>query len=152
MRWHATRKRWPSGPNYAEAHYHLGLVLSDEGRHQEAIACYRRATALKPELVLAQYNLGLALKAEGNTTEATACLREVLRLDPGNELAAFSLSSLTAQNPERPPDRYIANLFDNHAPRFDTHLVETLRYGVPRALVDVARKHADPPHKWMGRP
>jgi len=132
-------------PDYAEAHYHLGLVLADEGRHQEAIACYRRATALKPELVLAQYNLGLAYKAQGNTAEATACLREVLRLDPGNELAAFSLSSLTAQNPERPPDRYIANLFDNHAPRFDTHLVETLRYGVPRALVDVARKHAEPP-------
>jgi len=132
-------------PEYAEAHYHLGLVLSDEGRHQEAIACYRRATALKPELVLAQYNLGLALKAEGNTTEATACLREVLRLDPGNELAAFSLSSLTAQNPERPPERYVANLFDNHAPRFDTHLVEILRYGIPQALVNVARKHADPP-------
>ena len=132
-------------PDYAEAHYHLGLVLADEGRHHEAIACYRRATALKPELVLAQYNLGLALKAQGNTAEATACLREVLRLDPTNELATFSLSSLTAQNPERPPERYVANLFDNHAPRFDTHLVETLRYGVPRALVDVARKHAEPP-------
>ena len=132
-------------PDYAEAHYHLGLVLADEGRHHDAIACYRRATALKPELVLAQYNLGLALKAQGNTAEATACLREVLRLDPGNELATFSLSSLTAQNPERPPERYVANLFDNHAPRFDTHLVETLRYRVPRALVDVARKHAEPP-------
>ncbi len=123
----------------------MGLVLADQGRHQEAIACYRRAIALKPELVLAQYNLGLALKAEGNTAEATVCLREVLRLDPGNELATFSLSSLTAQNPERPPQRYIANLFDNHAPRFDTHLVETLRYRVPRALVDVALKHANPP-------
>ena len=120
-------------------------MLADEGRHQDAIACYRRAIALKPELVLAQYNLGLALKAQGNTAEATACLREVLRLDPGNELATFSLSSLTAQNPERPPERYIANLFDNHAPRFDAHLVETLRYRVPRALVDVARKHAEPP-------
>jgi len=136
-------------PDYAEAHYHRGLALAAEGRHEEAIVCYRRATALKPELVLAQYNLGLALKAQGNTAEATACLREVLRLDPGNELATFSLSALTAQNPERPPERYIANLFDNHAPRFDTHLVETLRYGVPRALVDVARKNAAPPQsKW----
>jgi predicted TPR repeat methyltransferase len=132
-------------PDYAEAHYHLGLVLADEGRHQDAIACYRRAISLKPELVLAQYNLGLALKAQGNVADATACLREVLRLDPGNELATFSLSSLTAQNPERPPERYIANLFDNHAPRFDAHLVETLRYRVPRALVAIARRHAEPP-------
>lgn len=135
-------------PDYAEAHYHLGLALSDEGRHQDAIACYRKAVSLKPELALAQYNLGVAYKAQGNVAEATACLREVLRLDPGNELATFSLSSLTAQNPERPPESYVTNLFDNHAPRFDTHLVETLRYRVPQALVEIARKHAEANGRW----
>ncbi len=58
------------------------------------------------------------------------------------------MSSLTAQNPERPPESYVTNLFDNHAPRFDTHLVETLKYRVPQALVDIARKHAEPKGGW----
>ena len=102
-------------PDYAEAHYHLGLVLADEGRHEDAIACYRKAIALKPELLLAQYNLGLALKAEATSTKRPrACARSCGSI-PDNELAKFSLAALTAQNPARPPERYVANLFDHHA-------------------------------------
>ncbi len=129
-------------PDYAEAHYHMGLTLEDEGRHEDAIACYRKALALKPALQLARYNLGVALKGQSRVDEAAACFEQVLRLDPDNEFAKFSLAALTAQNPARPPERYIANLFDHHAPQFDAHLVDTLRYRVPQDLVDLARRHA----------
>jgi len=136
-------------PDYAEAHYHLGLVLADQGDDDEAIACYRKALALKPELLLARYNLGVALKGRGRSDEATLCFREILKVDPDNELAQFSLAALTAQNPERPPERHVANLFDNHAPRFDAHLVDKLRYRVPEDLVALARRHAkDPEKRW----
>jgi predicted TPR repeat methyltransferase len=136
-------------PEYAEAHYHLGLVLAAQGDDDEAIACYRKALSLKPELLLARYNLGLALKGRGRLDEATSCFREILSVDPDNELAQFSLSALTAQNPERPPERHVANLFDNHAPRFDAHLVEKLRYRVPDDLIALARRHAKhPEERW----
>jgi predicted TPR repeat methyltransferase len=129
-------------PDYAEAHYHIGLTFADEGRDKDAIACYRKAIALNPALALAQYNLGVALKGQGRAGEASACFEQVLRLDPDNELAKFSLAALTAQNPSRPPDKYIANLFDHHAPQFDAHLVDKLRYRVPQDLVELARQHA----------
>jgi predicted TPR repeat methyltransferase len=129
-------------PDYAEAHYHLGLALADRGDDDHAIACYRKALSLKPELLLARYNLGVALKGQRRLDEAAMCFREILAVDPENELAQFSLSALTAQNPERPPEKHVANLFDNHAPRFDAHLVEKLRYRVPEDLVALARQHA----------
>jgi len=135
-------------PDYAEAHYHLGLAFADEGRQQEAIRCYRAAIALKPELVRAQYNLGIAMRGQGNIAEAILCMQEVLKLEPGNELATFALASLTDQNPARPPESYVANLFDNHAPKFDAHLVDTLRYRVPQALVEIARSAKEPQDGW----
>ena len=30
-------------PDYAEAHYNLGIALKDQGKLDEAVACYRRA-------------------------------------------------------------------------------------------------------------
>lgn len=136
-------------PDYAEAHYHLGLVLEDHGKAQEAVVRYRQALSAKPDLVLAHYNLGTALKAQGNLDEAALCFQQVLRLEPDNDMAQFLLSSLTGQNPERPPSRYIANLFDNHAPNFDQHLVRELQYTVPEDLVLLARQRAyNPDEKW----
>ncbi|HLA39492.1 MAG TPA: tetratricopeptide repeat protein [Candidatus Glassbacteria bacterium] len=136
-------------PDYAEAHYHLGLALEDQGKAEEAVVRYRKALSAKPELVLAHYNLGTALKAQGKLDEAALCFQQVLRLEPDNDPAQFLLSSLTGQNPERPPGRYIAHLFDNHAPNFDEHLVRELQYTVPEDLVFLARQRANnPEEKW----
>ena len=136
-------------PDYAEAHYHLGLALEDLGKAQEAVVRYRNALSAKPDLVLAHYNLGTALKAQGNLDEAASCFQQVLRLEPDNDMAQYQLSSLTGQNPERAPSRYVAHLFDNHASNFDEHLVRELQYAVPENLVSLARERArDPDEKW----
>jgi predicted TPR repeat methyltransferase len=98
---------------------------------------------------LANYNLGVALKAQGNPDEAARCFQQVIRLQPDNEFAQYQLSSLTGQNPKRPPGRFIANLFDNHAPNFDDHLIRELGYAVPENLVSLTRQCAQhPPQKW----
>jgi predicted TPR repeat methyltransferase len=136
-------------PSYAEAHYHLGLALEDLGRTEEAVGRYRSAVALKPGLTFAQYNLGVALKSQGKLDDATTCFQRVVELDPGNDLARFQLASLTRENPKAPPSRYIANLFDNHAPTFDEHLLGDLRYEVPESLVSAVRQRANAcPGKW----
>jgi len=36
-------------PDFAEAHFHLGLALTDQGQIGEAIAAFRRAVELKPQ-------------------------------------------------------------------------------------------------------
>ena len=129
-------------PDYAEAHYHLGLTLEDRGRNEDAIVHYRRAVALKPELAFAHFNLGSALKGSGRLDEAASCFREALRLDPGNEKARYLLAAVLGQTPEHTPDQYVVHLFDGHAPNFDEHLVDRLQYSVPQDLVTLALRSA----------
>ena len=69
-------------PDYAEAHYNLGIALHDQGKLEEAIAEYRTAIRLKPDYANAHYNLGLALHDQGKLEEAIAEYRAAIRLKP----------------------------------------------------------------------
>ena len=57
-------------------------VLLALGRPREAEAAYRRALAIKPDLVRAVYNLGVALQAQGRYEEAIAAFRRALAAEP----------------------------------------------------------------------
>jgi tetratricopeptide (TPR) repeat protein len=46
-----------SKPDYAEAHYNLGVALEEVGRAQEAIGHYEQALRIKPDFVQAQKQL-----------------------------------------------------------------------------------------------
>ena len=56
--------------------------MKDQGKLDEAIACYRRALELKPDYAEAHNNLGNALKDQGKLDEAVACYRRALELKP----------------------------------------------------------------------
>ena len=60
----------------------LGNALSEQGKLDEAIACYRRAIELDPKFALAHNNLGVALQDQGKLDEAIACYRKAIELDP----------------------------------------------------------------------
>ena len=65
-------------PDWAEAHANLGTALKEQGKLDEAVACYRRALELKPEYAEAHYFLGNALSEQGNQDEAIECHREAI--------------------------------------------------------------------------
>ena len=74
-------------PRKKQAHYaalnnELGLSLKKEGDLTAAVACYRQAITLQPELASAHYNLGWALQQQGNLQEAIACYQQALELNP----------------------------------------------------------------------
>ena len=48
-------------PNYAEAHYNLGLALASRGQLDEAIEHYQQALRLRPNFAKARNNLNKAL-------------------------------------------------------------------------------------------
>ncbi|HEX7953032.1 MAG TPA: GNAT family N-acetyltransferase, partial [Burkholderiales bacterium] len=50
-------------PNVAMLHYNRGLALQQLGRHEEALACFNSAIALKPDYDLALAQLNSILKA-----------------------------------------------------------------------------------------
>ena len=58
------------------------IALKDQGKLDEAVACYRRALELKPDYAEAHNNLGNALKDQGKLDEAVACYRRALELKP----------------------------------------------------------------------
>ncbi len=70
-------------PDFAEAHYHLGSALKDQGKLDEAADCCRRALELKPDYAEAHVGLGNALMAQGKLDEAVARYRRALELKPG---------------------------------------------------------------------
>jgi Flp pilus assembly protein TadD len=56
--------------------------LRKQGKLAEAVACYRQALRLKPDLPEAHYNLGAALLTQGKLGEAVAAYKEAIRLKP----------------------------------------------------------------------
>ena len=53
-------------PDYAEAHFNLGVALNDQGKLDEAVACWCRAVELKPDYVDAHWNRSVLWLLRGN--------------------------------------------------------------------------------------
>jgi superkiller protein 3 len=76
----------------------VGNVLNRLGRHDEAIAVYRRAIELDPKYVRAYISLGNTLKTQGKLDEAIACFRKAIELKPDfDSVHNFLGSALAAQ-------------------------------------------------------
>jgi tetratricopeptide (TPR) repeat protein len=78
----------------AEAHYHSANALQRLGNLAEAVAAYRRALALNPNLVEAHINMGNALRGLGALAEAAASYRRALALKPDHALVHSNLGAL----------------------------------------------------------
>ena len=64
------------------AHNNLAGTLLDKGQLNEAIAHYREALEIMPNVAEVQSNLGNALVREGNVAEAIVHLQKALQIDP----------------------------------------------------------------------
>jgi tetratricopeptide (TPR) repeat protein len=69
-------------PESAESCYNLALALQEQGRVEEAVACYRRALVLNPAFAEAHNNLGNILWQDGTLDEAVACFHRALECKP----------------------------------------------------------------------
>lgn len=69
-------------PDYATAHYAMGLVLTYTNRAAEGVAACARALALNCNLVVAHATLGAAKVFLGRSEETEAHIHDALRLSP----------------------------------------------------------------------
>jgi tetratricopeptide (TPR) repeat protein len=83
-------------PNYADVRNRLGVVLTAQGRDEEAIDQFITAIRINPRYVEAHINLAIAYYELGYTEQAKAHYQQVLEYDPDNRVARESLQRLAA--------------------------------------------------------
>jgi len=73
------------------AHSWMGLILSGQGRPEEAIAEYRAGLALDPGSIETHTNLGIALATQGRLAEALPHFERACEIDPTDDESRANL-------------------------------------------------------------
>lgn len=99
----ALRRAARLAPSRADIRHDLGLLLRQDDRVDEAIACQRHALALEPGLLAAWMSLGNALLEQDDTDAALMALRQAASLSPATPEIWFNLGNLHYRliDPER---------------------------------------------------
>jgi len=89
-------------PNFAPAHFNLGLVREEQGRHEEAIASFRKSLLLNPKLHGANLFLGIAEYHLNHLDEAVATIRKETVANPkdANAWMWLGIAETARQHPE----------------------------------------------------
>jgi predicted TPR repeat methyltransferase len=122
-----------ANPDDVESHYNLGGVLKDLGMLDEAISCFEQALKIDPQYGPAHGHMGVVLHMQGREEEAIAAYRKASSLGNDSPSNRHILNALTGILTDCPPDRYVTNLFDGYALRFDESLV-AMGYEIPMFL------------------
>jgi len=123
----------------ALAAVNLGVLYEAQGDFPQAMASYRRAIALSPQLALAQFNLGVAERRQGHLAAADSAFRAALALDPRSADALDQLGMTHEQAGDLASARLLYQraiaIDPNHARTYrDLGRLEILR-GDPQAAI-----------------
>jgi predicted TPR repeat methyltransferase len=122
-------------PDSAEFRYNLGNALRKSEEWEAAISAYREAITLAPGYAVAWQGLARTCLLANRLEEAADVFETWLRKDPGNPVILFLQAACMGHGaPDRAPDHYIEQVFDDLADSFDTHLTEHLDYQAPALL------------------
>jgi tetratricopeptide (TPR) repeat protein len=137
-------------PRDADAHYNLGLALSDTGSFQKASEQYRAALSCNPNHGLAANNLGTALEKMGDDKGAEECYTRATRINARHAEAQNNLGALLSARGELDRARACFEAAIAADPSFvHAHYnLSTLKKYVPgdlhlKALEEISRKSAD---------
>jgi tetratricopeptide (TPR) repeat protein len=91
------RRAIASDGQVALFHSDLGCILHNQGKLDEAVACYQRALDINPSSSTAMNNLGVAKRAQGKLDEARSCYERALKIHPDYPEANFNLGNVLAE-------------------------------------------------------
>jgi len=123
----------------------LGLIRAAQNSHEGAAAAFERVVSIRPDSVQGHWCLAESRRVLDQPERAAQHYEICLRLDPADRVgAALGLAQVgAAAPPDRAPDAYIRQLFDDYAGHFDTALVEKLGYRGPEQMGDVLARVLD---------
>lgn len=123
-----------ASPDFAPPWNNLGNALLKTGRLEEACRHFEQALALDAGFVEARVNLGRTLQTLGRPAQALPHLEAALASCPDDRSLGFLRDAAAGALPARPPDAFVAHLFDDMAAQFDEHLVGKLGYRIPERI------------------
>jgi predicted TPR repeat methyltransferase len=123
-------------PGTGEFSYNLGNALCKTGEIDAAIESYFAATKANPDHFGSWQGLARILRQAGRAEEAVQVFDNLIQLKPGDPVFPYLRAAcLGDAAPDRAPDNYVTNLFDDAADTFDRHL-ENLEYRGPALLAE----------------
>lgn len=132
-----------SGDILADRRADYARMLAEGGDFSGAAELMEQALEISPAWAAGWFRLADYAEKAGNAQSATTALGRVVALAPEDPFGAgLRLAVLGAADvPAAPPSRYVEQLFDDYAQRFDTALVERLDYSVPQKLAAMIADH-----------
>ena len=132
-------------PDSADFHYNLGNALRKSGDLQGAVDAYRGALSRDQHHDGAWQGLARSFLLADRRDLAKEAYEEWLRVETGNPGISFLLSACTGEGaPDRAPESFVREVFDNMADSFDAHLA-SLDYRAPNLLVEALAAALPPP-------
>lgn len=127
-------------------HCHLYCV----GTSDLYVQVCKSILALDPGHERANFKCASALRQLQRQSDALLHYRRHLEHFPDDEQAKFWVGVLTGANVQRAPASHVASLFDCYAPKFESHLIDTLQYRTPDVLMEAVLSAADEVGSSMG--
>jgi predicted TPR repeat methyltransferase len=142
----AYRQAVARAPDSADYRYNMGNALRKSGEIDEAVDAYQEAVSLNSDHNGARQGLARALLQAGRRDEAAGVFEEWLRKEPGNPVILYLQAACLGRGvPDRAPDAYVQQIFDDLADSFDAHLVKNLDYRAPALIIDALASVLPPP-------
>ena len=102
----------------------------------------RSVLALEPGHAKANFKCASALRQLRREAEALVHYRRHLKCHPDDEHAVFWIKVLSGEEVAQAPASHVSSLFDFYAEHFEEHLVKSLQYCTPEALVGALHEAA----------
>jgi len=124
-----------SGDLIADRRYDFARDLQMRGDLPAAADLLQQAVELAPQFASAWFTLGEIRQELGDRDAAVEAFRKARDADPGDRHGAtVRLMQLGAEPLSAMPASYVQTLFDQYAPRFESALLNDLRYRGPSLL------------------
>lgn len=141
---------WSKAPRTAEntldIQYNIGVSYHYANRHQEALEYFMSILDKDPNHRNAHMNIAAIALQNNHPKQAISHYEQALKQDPDNPEIGFILSALKQNTAsiDEAPSAYVANLFDQYARHYNTHLMDMLRYQLPDKITSIIHEQFKP--------
>lgn len=123
-------------PNDPQLTILLATDLASLGQHTEAVALWDElatANPHAPDVLLGRLKANLAM---GRLPQAAQDGEALLAIDSQNPVYAYYAAVAHGQTPSQQPVAIVGKLFDEMSENFDVHLVQSLKYVLPKQVAE----------------